>query len=68
MRAVGAGAGAGAGAASSIAYSGDSLVVPWVMKATSALTGTNTIWTRARDRAGLDTGYQFQSPASSVIS
>jgi len=34
--------------------------VSWNVSATQALAGANTVWLRARDRGGLDTGFQQQ--------
>ena len=46
-------------AGTGISISGNRLTVLWSVSATPALTGANTISLRARDRGGLDTGFQL---------
>jgi len=46
-------------AGTGISISGNRLTVLWSVSATPALTGANTVSLRARDRGGLDTGFQL---------
>ena len=43
---------------------GGTVTVNWSVAATTSLTGTNTLWLRARDRSGDDTLYERQSGAT----
>src|SRR5207247_11105040 len=54
-------------AATTISRAGDTLTVNWAMRTTGALVGTNSMWLRACDHGGKDTGYQEQMGAEWVI-
>ena len=54
-------------AATTVTRAGDTITVQWSVQATGVLAGLNTIWLRARDRAGVDTYYEEQLGAEWTI-
>jgi hypothetical protein len=54
-------------AATILSVSGTRMTITWNVSATSTLVGTNSVWMRARDRGGLDTGFQQMPGASWTV-
>ena len=50
-----------------ISITGSRMTITWSISASSLLAGSNTVWLRAKDRGGLDTGFQQQPGVAWII-